>query len=198
MKSMNLSENHSQDDEERHPRGNPLLVILVAVVCAAFIFVITTGVAKADPSLQAESSKTDTAKSTWKPPVAKIPVIPSPVDKVRAEEIAQKWGIELLSLRLSAAGYMIDFRFRVLDVEKANTFFDHRIKPHLVVEKSNAKLPIPMAAKVGAFRATNRGKNIKPNKIYYMVFGNPDAHVKPGEKVTMVIGDFREDHLTVN
>jgi hypothetical protein len=30
-----------------------------------------------------------------------------------------------------------------------------------------------------------------------MVFGNPDAHVKSGEKVTMVIGDFKAEHLTV-
>jgi len=54
-----------------------------------------------------------------------------------------------------------------------------------------------MAAKVGAFRATNRGKNIKPNKKYYMVFGNPDAHVKSGDKVTMVIGDFKAEHMAV-
>lgn len=115
-----------------------------------------------------------------------------------ANEIADKWGIRLISLRLTAAGYMIDFRFRVLNVEKSKNFFDQRVKPHLVVERSNAKLPIPMAAKVGAFRTTNRGQNIKPNKTYYMVFGNPDAHVKSGEKVTMVIGDFKAEHLIVH
>jgi hypothetical protein len=30
-----------------------------------------------------------------------------------------------------------------------------------------------------------------------MVFGNPDNHVKPGEKVSVVIGDFRVENLTV-
>jgi hypothetical protein len=54
-----------------------------------------------------------------------------------------------------------------------------------------------MATKVGAFRPTNRGKNIKADKTYYMVYGNPDSHVKPGEKVSVVIGDFRAEHLTV-
>ncbi len=55
----------------------------------------------------------------------------------------------------------------------------------------------PMAAKVGALRPTNRGKNIKPDKIYYMIFGNPDSYLKPGQKVSVVIGDFRAEHLTV-
>jgi hypothetical protein len=30
-----------------------------------------------------------------------------------------------------------------------------------------------------------------------MVFGNPDNFVKAGEKVSVVIGDFRAENLTV-
>lgn len=134
----------------------------------------------------------------WKPPVTPKVTAPSPIDPEQSKAILEKWGVEIISLNLTAAGYMMDFRYRVHDVEKSKIFFDSRIKPYLHVEKSNAKLPVPMAAKVGAFRPTNRGKNIKPNKIYYMVFGNPDAHVKSGEKVTLVIGDFKAEHLTVH
>ena len=76
-------------------------------------------------------------------------------------------------------------------------FRDHRIKPYVLAERSQIKLPVPMAPKVGAFRPTNRGKNIKADRIYYMIFGNPDAYVKAGEKVSVVIGDFRAEHLTV-
>ncbi|MCG7983873.1 MAG: hypothetical protein JAY90_14140 [Candidatus Thiodiazotropha lotti] len=197
MKSSHFSEKAPEDDKERHPRGNPLLVILVLVICTTAFLAFTASVAKADSKAAAQSVE-QAASKLWKPPVAMANVPKPPVDKETAKKIAEKWGVELLSLRLTAAGYMIDFRFRVLDIEKAKIFFDHRIKPHLKVEKSNAKLPIPMAAKVGAFRATNRGKNIKSNKNYYMVFGNPDAHVKSGEKVTMVIGDFIAENLTVN
>jgi hypothetical protein len=101
-------------------------------------------------------------------------------------------------MRLTAAGMMLDFRFRVVDADKALPLFDHRIKPYVVADKSDIKLPVPMAAKVGAFRPTNRGKNIKADKTYYMIFGNPDRYVKAGEKVTVVIGDFRLEHLMVN
>ena len=134
----------------------------------------------------------------WQPPTAPEVVIPSPLDPKQAEKIAEQWGVKLISLNLSAAGYMMDFRFRVLDADKAASFFDHRIKPYVLAERSNAKLPVPMANKVGAFRPTNRGKNIKAGKNYYMMFANPDRHVKSGEKVTLVIGDFKVEHLKVN
>lgn len=134
----------------------------------------------------------------WRPPAAPKVITPTPVDAEQAAKLAERWGVKLLSLKLGAAGYMMDFRFRVLDVDKALPLFDHRNKPYLVVERSNARLPVPMAAKVGSFRTTNRGKNIKPDKNYYMMFANPDRHVKAGDKVSMVIGDFKVERLTVN
>ena len=50
---------------------------------------------------------------------------------------------------------------------------------------------------VGAFRTTNRGKNITANRDYYMMFANPDSYVKPGQKVSVVIGEFRAEHMTL-
>jgi len=115
-----------------------------------------------------------------------------------AERLAEQWGVEVIGIRRTSAGYMLDFRFRVVDAEKALPLFDHRIKPYVIADKSQIKLPVPMAPKVGAFRPTNRGKNIKSDRTYYMVFGNPDSFVKSGEKVSVVIGDFKAEHLTVN
>ena len=136
----------------------------------------------------------------WQPPPMPEPAPFATVDLTpeQVKELADKWGVELLGMRLTTAGYMLDFRFRVMDADKALPLFDHRIKPHIVAERSNIKLPVPMSTKVGAFRPTNRGKNIKADKTYYMIFGNPDRHVKVGEKVTVVIGDFKVEHLMVN
>jgi len=143
-------------------------------------------------------NKVNSLDPHWRPPVAPKVVIPSPVDPEQAKKLAEQWGVKLISLNLTAADMMMDFRFRVLDADKALPLFDHRIKPYVVAERSSIKLPVPMAAKVGAMRPTNRGKNIKANKNYYMIFANPDRHVKSGEKVTVIIGDFRVEHLTVN
>ena len=147
---------------------------------------------------EAPTAKGPDAK--WQPPPMPEPVPFATVDITpeEAKQLADKWGVELLGMRLTTAGYMLDFRFRVLDADKALPLFDHRIKPHIVAERSNIKLPVPMAAKVGAFRPTNRGKNIKADKTYYMIFGNPDRHLKVGEMVTVVIGDFKVEHLKVN
>ncbi|MET0061388.1 MAG: hypothetical protein ABW176_03740 [Candidatus Thiodiazotropha endolucinida] len=185
-------------DEELLPQGNPIILIFVLLLCLTILFILTSAIANGAEKMLPNKAAEQAAVAKWKPPMAQKIIQPEMVSSDLANEIADKWGIRLISLRLTAAGYMIDFRFRVLNVEKSKNFFDQRIKPHLVVERSNAKLPIPMAAKVGAFRTTNRGQNIKPNKTYYMVFGNPDAHVKSGEKVTMVIGDFKAEHLIVH
>jgi len=114
------------------------------------------------------------------------------------EVLAEQWGVEVIGISQTAGGYMLDFRFRVVDAEKALPLFDHRIKPYVTAEKSGINLPVPVGAKTGAMRPTNRGRNIKSDKTYYMVFANPDAHLKPGDKVSVVIGDFRVEHLTVN
>ena len=150
--------------------------------------------------LATETSQAKGPDAKWQPPLMPEPVPYATVDitSEEAKQLADKWGVELLGMRLTTAGYMLDFRFRVLNVDKALPLFDHRIKPHIVAERSNIKLPVPMSTKVGAFRPTNRGKNIKADKTYYMIFGNPDRHLKVGEMVTVVIGDFKVEHLKVN
>lgn len=111
--------------------------------------------------------------------------------------LLERWGVEVLGVRKALTGYMIDFRFRVLDADKALPLFDARTQPYVLREGSSIKLPVPVGEKVGAFRTTNRGKNIQSNRDYYMLFANPDAYVERGDKVSVVIGDFRVDGLTL-
>jgi hypothetical protein len=113
------------------------------------------------------------------------------------KQLKEKWGVEVIGVNLTSGGYMLDFRFRVLEVDKALPLFDHRIKPVVVTHRGSVTLPVPMAAKVGGFRPTNRGKNIKADKNYYIVFANPDHFLNVGDKVNVVIGDFRADNLTL-
>jgi hypothetical protein len=122
---------------------------------------------------------------------------PEVIDPAVSKALAERWGVEVYGVRQATGGMMIDFRFRVLDAEKATHLFESQNKPYLVKEGTDVKLPVPMGAKVGAFRPTNRGKNITSNKDYYMMFANPGSYVKPGEKVSVVIGDFRVEKLTV-
>lgn len=176
-----------------------LLLLVVLVASGPVLATPGSGASVAESAAVADAPKRiNVTDPGWRPPVAADVVLPAMLEPARAEEIARQWGVQLLSLRLSAGDYMMDFRFRVLDADKAAVFFDQRIKPYVLVERSSAKLPVPMATKVGALRPTNRGKNIRANRNYYMMFANPDRHVQRGGKATLVIGDFRVEHLTVN
>jgi len=111
--------------------------------------------------------------------------------------MAEKWGVQVISISYAADGFWLAFRFRVLDPVKANVLFDSKIKPYLESEKSGVRLGVPTAAKIGSLRTTNRGHNIKAGKIYNVMFSNPGFQVQIGQRVTVAAGDFRVEHLTV-
>lgn len=109
------------------------------------------------------------------------------------KQLSEKWGIEITALRLTAAGRMIDFRYRVLDKDKAAPLHKRQTKPYLIHEKSGKVLAVPNTAKVGALRNSNMPQQ---DRIYWMFFGN-NGFVKQGDKVSIVIGEFKAENLTV-
>ncbi len=115
---------------------------------------------------------------------------PSPLD-----QLEQTWGVEIASLRLSARGYFVDFRYRVLDADKAAQLGNDDWKPYLIDDATGQKLAVPRTPKLGPLRQTAQ----KPTagRIYYIFFGNSRGIVKPGGKVTVVVGDCRIEGLTV-
>ena len=106
-----------------------------------------------------------------------------------------EWGIKVESMRLSSAGYMLDFRYRILDPQKAAPLLSRQVKPYLVDQESGSKLIVPAPPKVGSLR--QKSYQPIPGKIYFVLFSNPGRLVKSGNKVTVVIGDFRAEDLIV-
>ena len=107
----------------------------------------------------------------------------------------EQWGVEITSVRVSAAGHMIDFRYRILDAEKSAPLFERQTKPYLLDQASGMVLEVPNTAKLGPLRPSN----VTPaeGRIYTMLFGNAGGLIQPGSKVTVVIGDFRVEDLVV-
>jgi len=108
--------------------------------------------------------------------------------------LKRRWGVEVMYVRQTAAGYMLEFRYKVLDPEKAKPLFERRTKPVLIHAESGAKLIVPTPAKTGALRNSNPPI---AGQIYWMFFANPGKLVKPGEHVNIEIGEFRVDGLVV-
>lgn len=118
-------------------------------------------------------------------------------EELRGDILAEKkLGIDITGIRLSAAGYMLDFRYVVDNPEQAGAMFDRNTIPYLVHEKSGAKFSVPSPAKVGPLRATT-GKP-ESGRRYYIFFANPGRYVKAGDLVTVVMGEHEFRHLAVD
>jgi len=104
-------------------------------------------------------------------------------------------GIKIMGVGFLSAGYMLNFRYVVVDPEKSLPMFDRNVIPYLIHEKSGAKFAVPNPAKVGPLRAITK----KPEKEtrYYIMFANPGRYVKQGDLVTVVVGEHRFEHLAV-
>lgn len=114
--------------------------------------------------------------------------------------LEREWGVKIRSLQLTAAGYTLDFRYEVLDAGKAAPLLDrsYNFTPFVIVEKSGARLGVPFTEKAGSLRSSvSVASQIKPGRVYSALFANPGHHVSPGDKVTVVIGDFKAENVTV-
>lgn len=112
-----------------------------------------------------------------------------------AKSLVEKCGIQVASLRLTADGNIIDFRYRVVDPDKAAPLADRKIKAYLLDQSSGMKFGVPSPPKVGALRQNTL--KLTPGRIYFILFGNGGQIIKSGSKVSVIIGDFRAENLTV-
>lgn len=113
---------------------------------------------------------------------------------VSDESILKNWGIEVIAIRLSAAGHMIDFAYRVVDSEKAAALLQKQVKPYLIDQASGAKMTVPRT-RLGPMRQT--AVLPQADRNYRILFAN-GGMVKTGSKVTVVIGDLRIENLVVD
>ena len=80
----------------------------------------------------------------------------APAAEQQEMNIEERWGVKIASLRTSAAGNLLDFRFRIIDPEKASYLVDRRNKAYMIDQASGKVLSVPTTAKVGPMRQTVR------------------------------------------
>ena len=112
--------------------------------------------------------------------------------------LSKRWGVELLGVRLSAHGTLLDVRFRVLDPVAARPLLSRDNTAALVHRGSGAVLSIPRPPKIGPLRQTlGPGGLPAAGRVYFMLFGNPGRSLGAGDRVDLVIGPFRAENLTI-
>lgn len=111
--------------------------------------------------------------------------------------LADQYGVQIEGLRRTAAGSMLDMRYRVLDAQKAAPFLNGKIQPYIVDEVRSARLGVPDTPTLGRIRQTARNGVIHTDRSYFVMFGNPGKAIQSGDKVALYLGQVKITDLTV-
>jgi hypothetical protein len=105
------------------------------------------------------------------------------------------WGVDMLSVKLTESGQIVRFTWRVLDPEKAKPLSDKVSQPSLIDPQAGVSLVVPTLENIGMMRQASTPEE---GKSYWMAFSNKGRIVKKGDRVNVVIGQFRADGLAVD
>jgi len=105
------------------------------------------------------------------------------------------WGIDSLSVKLAESGELVRFAWRVLDPDRAKVLNDKKLEPALIDPQAGVSLAVPVMEKIGQLR---QSAPPEAGKSYWMVFSNKGRLVKRGDRVNVVIGEFRGEGLAVD
>ena len=111
--------------------------------------------------------------------------------------LEDRWGVRPVSIRLTASDYFVDFRYLVTDSEKSKAILSRskeNREAFLLAQKTGKKFQVPVT-KMGALRSSTLSP--KKGRQYTILFSNAGKSIKKGDKVSVVIGKFKVENLTV-
>ena len=111
--------------------------------------------------------------------------------RVSAEGMAGRYGIDVTLVAVTAAGGLVEFRYQVVDPDKADRIVhDPELAPALVDEDSGQTL-------VMASPPHHHGGELELGGSYFFLLANAHNTLQRGDEVTVVIGDARLEHVEV-
>jgi len=105
------------------------------------------------------------------------------------------WGVDSLAVKWTESGEIIRFSYRALDPDKAKALNDKKSEPSLIDPRAGVSLVVPSMEQIGQLR---QSADPEEGKSYWMAFSNKGRLVKRGDRVSVVIGQFRADGLVVD
>lgn len=196
--------------EERAERGarRSMLVLLAAVALFSSMTQAQSGAQPSDanpapapakgsaptkgsPAAKSASVKTAPAKSAGPP----TRYLPNRFAGRAGMYYKTVWGVDSLSVKLTESGQMVRFAWRVLDPERAQPLSNKVAVPSLIDPQAGVGLVVPTLENIGMMR---QASTPEVGKSYWMAFSNKGRLVKKGDRVNVVIGQFRADGLAVD
>ena len=113
----------------------------------------------------------------------------SGTEAVSAKEFAAHTGIAVTLIGVTAGGGMIEFRYQVVDPDKASlVLHDDTKRPVLVAEGSGATLAM-------VSRPHSHKAELQLGGTYFFLMANTRNALRDGTEVTVIIGDVRLEHV---
>lgn len=106
----------------------------------------------------------------------------------RSPAIEAKWGVRVTQIGVTADSGMVDFRFIVVDPDKALTMMqDVNNLPVLIAEDSGTVInsSVAMAAR----------HDLNPGQTYFLLYRNAGGAIRHGTSVTVKFGDLELQHV---
>ena len=113
---------------------------------------------------------------------------PVPMKALGRTAIRDRWGVELDGVEVTAGGYMLAFRYQVIDAEKAAPLFVRKTSAGAEGSRRPARCCTCRSARRPE-RCATRTLPLQ-GRLYFMVFANPGKFLKRYDLVTITIGDF--------
>ena len=113
--------------------------------------------------------------------------LPAEIDQTAFE---QQTGVRVVQVALSAAGGMIDLRYQVIDPDKAVIVHDLESLPAIKDEASGVLLE-------RQWMDHPHERNMKMGIIYYTLLVNTGGILKPGSRVSVILGGVPLEHVVI-
>jgi len=146
--------------------------------------------AEPKPPLQApeQAPAQTTAKEPAQPPAqahdAAHEAKQEAAQRISTSVLAESYGIQIVHIAVTAGGGLVDFRFKILDPEKARQVFkDPHHLPTLVADDSGLTLNAP--------QHQTGGVRLQKEAAGYILYPNARNAIKAGTPVSVVFGDVK-------
>ncbi len=104
--------------------------------------------------------------------------------------MAAAHGIDVTMVAVTAASGLVDLRYQVTDADKASGLLhDPSLSPILIAEDTGATLRMSAPP--------HHHDELQPGRSYFFLLANARTALRAGSQVTLVVGDTRLEHITV-
>jgi len=109
-------------------------------------------------------------------------------ERISAEMLAERYGLQVRLIGVTAGGGMVDFRLKILDAEKAGQLLYNPDKAlSLYVEESDTRLYMPADIQ--------EETELVDGGVFLVLFPNSGGAVRPGTEVIVQFGEIQVEPI---